>query len=116
MTAVSVALTAAWGLTGAAAGLIAYNILVNGLKSFLVRRELHMNSFSTGMLGPIAAAAAAGGVTLAVQHAAGVGSSLPATAALSVLLIAVYALVLVRVIGISDVDRHALRLAARPAT
>lgn len=116
MTGVSIALTAAWGLTGAAAGLIAYNILVNGLKALLVWRTLHMNSFSAGMVGPLAAAAIAGAVTVGVQHVAGLGSSLPATAALGVLLIALYAIVLVRVIGISEVDRRALRLAARPAT
>jgi O-antigen/teichoic acid export membrane protein len=115
MTGVSIALTAVWGLTGAAAGLIAYNILVNGIKALLVRRTLHMNSFSAGMIGPLAAAAVAGAITLGVQHVAGLGSSLLATAGLAVLLIALYAIVLVRVIGISDVDRRALRLAARPA-
>lgn len=115
MTGASVALTAAWGLTGAAAGLIAYNIIVNGLKALLVRRTLGMSAFSTGMLGPLSAAGAAGGLTILVQHLAGLGSSLAATAGLAALLIALYAIVLVRVIGISDVDRRALRLAARPA-
>lgn len=115
MTAVSVVLTAVWGLTGAAAGLIAYNVLVNALKAALVWRALRMNSFSAGMLGPIAAAAVAGVATLGVQHAAGLGSSLAGTAVLAVLLLALYAIVLLRVIGVSEVDRRALRLAARPA-
>lgn len=111
MTGVSIALTAAYGLTGAAAGLIAYNVIVNGLKAFLVWRTLHMNSFSRGVAAPIAAAAAAAAITVGVQHALGLGSSLPGTAALVILLLLVYVFVLVRVIGISSADRSALRLA-----
>jgi O-antigen/teichoic acid export membrane protein len=115
MTAVSIPLTWEWGLDGAAAGLIAYNVLVNGLKALLVWRTLRMNSFSTGMLGPIAAAALAGAATLGIDRVTGLGSSLPGTAVLAIVLLLLYALVLLRVIGVSEVDRSALRLAARPA-
>lgn len=114
MVAVSVALTSVYGLTGAAIGLIAYNVLVNALKTLLVWRTLRMNPLSGGMLGPLLAAAVAGAATVGVQHALGLGSSLPGTAGLAVLLLVLYAVLLLRVVGISAVDRSALRLAVRP--
>jgi O-antigen/teichoic acid export membrane protein len=115
MTAVSIALTWAWGLDGAAAGLIAYNVMVNALKALLVRRTLNMNSFSGGMLRPIAAAAIAGAITLGIEQLTSLGSSLAGAAVLAIVLLLLYVLVLLRVLGVSEVDRSALRLALRPA-
>lgn len=113
MIPVAIGLTYLWGLLGAAVGLISYNVLVNALKSGLVWRALRMNSFSRGLVGPIAAGTIAGGIVAAVAHATSLGSSLPGTVVLVVLVLVLYVLVLVRVVGISATDRGALRLALR---
>jgi len=115
MTPISVVLTARYGLNGAAVGLISYNILVNVLKGGLVWRTLRMNSFSAALLGPLFAAALAGAACLGVERATSLGSSLPGTAVLAVGLLLLYAVLLLRVVGISAADRGALRIATRPS-
>lgn len=115
MTPISVVLTAHYGLNGAAAGLIAYNILVNAIKALLVWRTMKMNSFSVVLAGPLAAAALAGAGCYLVERVTGLGSSLPGTALLVLVLLGLYSAILLRVVGISDTDRNALRV-ARGAT
>jgi O-antigen/teichoic acid export membrane protein len=116
MIVVSVALTARYGVTGAAVGLICFNILVNGLKIAIVRQSLHMNSFSAALAGPLAAAALAGGAVYAVARLTPLGDSLGGAAVLALVLVGLYTVLLLGVIGVSEVDRSALRLAIRPAS
>jgi O-antigen/teichoic acid export membrane protein len=116
MIVVSIALTSVWGLDGAAVGLICFNILVNALKTFLVWRTLRMNPFSLALAGPLAAGAVAAAVTIALERVTGLGDSLYGTALLATALVGAYGVVLLRVIGVSAVDRRALRLAIRPTS
>lgn len=115
MVGVSILLIDLFGLLGAAVALVAFNTSVNVIKGVLVWRTLRVVPISLSLAGPLAAAAAAGAATAAIDHLTGLGSSLPGTALLALVLLVLYAAVLFRAIGISNDDRTALRLALRPA-
>lgn len=104
-----------YGLSGAAISMLVYTIVRNAAKSYLVYRTMKMTALSLSLLRPLAAAAVASGVTVAIQHLTSLGDSLPGTAALGTILIAVYGLLLMRFAGISKADRRTLMLAIRPS-
>jgi O-antigen/teichoic acid export membrane protein len=111
----AIGLVAAFGLVGAAFALLVYNVVLNGLKTALVWHKLRVRPFGLSLLGPLAAAAIAAGAVAAPERLTGLGSSLLGAVVLGLALLVLYALLLVRVIGISPADRSALRLAIRPA-
>jgi O-antigen/teichoic acid export membrane protein len=115
MLVASVLLTYYYGLNGAAIGLILYNVLVNATKALLVWKLMRMNPLSLPLVGPIAAAALSGGVVAAIDRTTSLGHSLVGTALLAAVLLVLYAVLLLRVIGVSSADRNALRIATRSA-
>lgn len=115
MIAVAVVLVPRVGIVGAALAELVYAVVMNGLKSYFVWRTMRMYAVSPALVGPLVAAVLASIVVAAVERTTTLGLSLPGTALLAVCLLAVYALVLARVIGIPTADRAALRLALRSA-
>jgi O-antigen/teichoic acid export membrane protein len=103
-----------YGLTGAAISIAAYGTVLNGLKLLFVYLTLHTTTMSAGLIGPLVAAAAAGAGCAVLAHTTPLGHSLGGAVILSFALIAAYAVLLFRVVGISSSDRSALRLAVRP--
>jgi hypothetical protein len=76
---------------------------------------MKMTTVSLSLLRPLAAAAVAFGVAVAIQHVTKLGDSLPGTAILGSILIATYVFLLMRVGGISKADRRTLMIAIRPS-
>ena len=108
---VAFALIARYELIGAALTTLFYGIVMNGLKTYFVHRALGLRTFSAALAGPIFAACVAAAFAAVVEAATNLGSSVAGAAALSLALVAVYAFVFLRVIGVSPVDRRALALA-----
>ncbi|MDX6510807.1 MAG: hypothetical protein QOE36_311 [Gaiellaceae bacterium] len=115
LTGLAFVLIPRYGLTGAAVTILLSSISTNALKSWFVWRTMRMSTVSLSLLGPLAAAAIASGVTVLLAHVTELDGSLPGVAALGLVLLAVYALLLVGVVGVSPRDRQALALAVRPA-
>jgi len=92
-----------------------YTIFRNAAKLYLVYRTMNMTPLSLSLVRPLAAATLASGVAIGIAQVTGAGNSLAGTAALGIVLIAAYALILVRFIGISQADRRTLVLAFRPS-
>jgi O-antigen/teichoic acid export membrane protein len=112
---VALVLTPRYGLTGAAVSVLIYTIFRNAAKLYLVYRTMNMTPLSLSLVRPLAAATLASGVAIGIAQVTGAGNSLAGTAALGIVLIAAYALILVRFIGISQADRRTLVLAFRPS-
>jgi O-antigen/teichoic acid export membrane protein len=108
-------LTPRYGLTGAAVSVLVYTIVRNAAKSYLVYRTMRMSPLSFSLARPLAAAALASGVAVGLAHATGADKSLLGTAALGLVLIATYGVILVRFFGISKADRRTLAVALRPS-
>lgn len=106
-------LTPRYGLTGAAISMLLYAVLRNGAKSYLVRKTMGMNALSTELLGPLVAAILASVPIAVLANVTPLGKSLLGTTLLGVSLIALYAFALLRLIGISQADRHTLALSIR---
>jgi hypothetical protein len=64
----------------------------------------------------LVAVVVASGLVATLAHFTSLGDTLRGTAALGLLLIAIYTLLLGSVLGISNADRRALRLALRPTS
>jgi O-antigen/teichoic acid export membrane protein len=105
-----------FGLIGAAISALVYAILRNAAKSYLVRRTMGITALSVRLLGPIAAALLASVPVAIVGNTTSVGSSLGGTMLLGLALVGLYAILLVRLIGIPRADRRILALALRPGT
>lgn len=112
---VAFVLTPRYGLLGAALSVLLYTIVRNAAKSYLVYRTMKMTPLSMSLVRPLAAAALASAVTVGIARVTGAGDSLLGTAALGILLIGTYVLILVRFVGISQADRRTLELAFRPS-
>ncbi|MHB8471133.1 MAG: oligosaccharide flippase family protein [Gaiellaceae bacterium] len=110
----SFALTRTYGLDGAVIAIVLYNIGLNALKAWFVWWKLHMTPMSKELLGPLGAGAVACGAAALVAAQTSLDSTFPGVVLLVVLLFAVYAALLLGVVGISPLDRSALRLAVRP--
>jgi O-antigen/teichoic acid export membrane protein len=104
-------LTPRYGLTGAAVSALIYTVILNVLKSYFVWRTLRMHTFSLSLLGPLAAGFVAALLVALLARLTALGDSLPGVVALGLVLAGTYLFVLVRVIGISSVDRDTLGLA-----
>ena len=109
--AVAFLLIARYELIGAALTLLFYAIVMNGLKTYFVRRTLGLQTFSAALAGPLAAGAVAAALAALTEAATTLGSSVAGAAALGLVLIAVYGVIFFGVIGVSQVDRRALALA-----
>jgi O-antigen/teichoic acid export membrane protein len=103
-----------YGLIGAATSVLLYTILRNAAKTYLLYAKVRMSALSISLLRPLVAAAVASGLVAALDQSTSLGYSLLGTAVLTALLLAVYMLLLIRVVGISNADRRTLRLALRP--
>jgi O-antigen/teichoic acid export membrane protein len=112
---VALVLTPRYGLIGAAISVLVYTIVRNAAKLYLVYRTMKMTPLSISLARPLAAAALASGVAIGMARITGAGSTLAGTAALGIVLIATYVLILVRFFGISQADRRTLALALRPS-
>jgi hypothetical protein len=112
---VAAVLTPRYGLTGAAVSVLLYTIVRNVAKTYLLYRRLHMTALSVSLLRPVLAATVASILVAGINQYTSLGSSLLGTAALGALLVVAYAFILLRVVGISSVDRRTLRLALRPS-
>jgi len=112
---VAAVLTPRYGLTGAAVSVLLYTIVRNAAKTYLLYRRVHLTALSFSLLRPLLAAAVASILVAAINSFTSLGSSLLGTAVLATLLVVAYALILLRVVGISSVDRRTLRLAFRPS-
>lgn len=103
------------GVNGAGIAAILYSVLLNGFKIFFVRDRLRMHPFSMSLAGPfVVAGVVAGGAAFVASATPVVNTTIVGTAGLSVSALALYALLLLRVIGVSGADRRALALAIRP--
>jgi O-antigen/teichoic acid export membrane protein len=111
---VAAVLTPRYGLTGAAVSVLLYTIVRNVAKTYLLYRRVHMTALSFSLLRPLLAATVASILVAGINEFTSLGSSLLGTAALGTLLVVAYAFILLRVVGISSVDRRTLRLAFRP--
>jgi O-antigen/teichoic acid export membrane protein len=111
---VAAVLTPRYGLTGAAVSVLLYTIVRNVAKTYLLYRRVHMTALSVSLLRPVLAATVASILVVVINQYTSLGSSLLGTAALGTLLVVSYAFILLRVVGISSVDRRTLRLAFRP--
>jgi O-antigen/teichoic acid export membrane protein len=112
---IAAVLTPRYGLVGAAVSLLLYTVVRNVAKTYFLFRTIGMTALSPSLLRPLAAATVASGLVAAVAGVTSLGDSLAGTAALGTLLIAVYALILLRFIGVSNADRRTLLLAFRPS-
>jgi O-antigen/teichoic acid export membrane protein len=108
-------LTPRYGLVGAAVSMLIYTFVRNVAKTYLLFRTIRMTALSRSLLRPLLAATVASGIVAAIARLTSLGDSLPGTAALGILLIALYALILLRFIGVSNADRRTLELAFRPS-
>lgn len=115
IVAVAAVLTPRYGLTGAAVSVLLYTIVRNVAKTYLLYRRVHMTALSVSLLRPVLAATVASILVAGINQYTSLGSSLLGTAALGTLLVVAYAFILLRVVGISSVDRRTLRLAFRPS-
>jgi O-antigen/teichoic acid export membrane protein len=104
-----------YGLIGAATSLLLYTIVRNAAKTYLLYAKVRMSALSISLLRPLVAAAVASGLVFALDEVTSLGYSLLGTAVLAALLLAVYVVLLIRVVGISNADRRTLRLALRPS-
>jgi O-antigen/teichoic acid export membrane protein len=111
---VAAVLTPRYGLTGAAVSVLLYTIVRNVAKTYLLYRRVHMTALSFSLLRPLLAATVASILVAGINQFTSLGSSLLGTAAMGTLLVVAYAFILLRVVGISSVDRRTLRLAFRP--
>jgi O-antigen/teichoic acid export membrane protein len=112
---VALVLTPLYGLVGAAVSVLLYTVLRNIAKTYLLYRRVQMTALSFALLRPLVAATIASVLVAAIARFTSLGLSLLGTAALAMLLIVTYVFLLVRVMGISSVDRRTLRLAFRPS-
>jgi O-antigen/teichoic acid export membrane protein len=112
---IAAVLTPRYGLVGAAVSFLLYTVVRNVAKTYLLFRTIRMTALSRSLLRPLVAATVASGLVAAIARLTSLGLSLPGTAALGILLIAVYALILLRFIGVSNADRRTLLLALRPS-
>jgi O-antigen/teichoic acid export membrane protein len=112
MAPVAYFLVRADGAEGAAIASICYSALLNALKGSFVYRRVGVQPFSRALARPCAAAAIAGACLFAVARLT--HSSTVGTIAISIGALALYVVLLVRVIGIPPADRRSLVLAARP--
>jgi O-antigen/teichoic acid export membrane protein len=112
---IAMILTPRYGLTGAAVSVLVYTVVRNVAKTYFLFRTIGMTALSLTLLRPLVAATVGSGLVAVIEGVTSLGASLAGTAALGILLIAVYALILVRFIGVSDADRRTLRLAFRPS-
>jgi O-antigen/teichoic acid export membrane protein len=112
---VAALLTPRYGLTGAAVSVLLYTIVRNVAKTYLLYRRVHLTALSFSLLRPVLAATAASLLVAGINEFTSLGSSLLGTAVLATLLVVAYAFILLRVVGISSVDRSTLRLAFRPS-
>lgn len=111
---VAYVLIGSYGANGAAIATILYSVVLNGLKTLFVGKRLKMHPFSPTLAGPFAAAAiAAGFAALAVAAAPVLGTTLLGAGPLAVCALALYAVLMLRVVGVSQTDRRALALALR---
>jgi O-antigen/teichoic acid export membrane protein len=101
----------AYGLVGAAAMTTAYSLLLNALKTLFAERSLGMVPLTPTLAGPLAAGAIAAAAVAGLAAVTRLDSSLAGTALLCAALLGLYALLYVRVIGISDWDRDAIAVA-----
>lgn len=113
---VALILTPLYGLTGAAISVLLYTVVRNVAKTYLLYRRRGMTALSLALSRPLAAGAVASVLAAVLGRVTPLGDSLLGTAALSLLLIVTYLILLVRVVGISSVDRGTLRLAFRPSS
>jgi O-antigen/teichoic acid export membrane protein len=113
---IALVLTPQYGLNGAAVSVLLYTIVRNLAKTYLLYRTTRMTALSLALLRPLLAVVVASCLVAAVAHFTSLGSSMLGTAVLGLMLIAIYALLLGGVIGISTADRRALRLALRPTS
>jgi O-antigen/teichoic acid export membrane protein len=111
--AAALVLTPRYGLVGAAFSMLLYAVLRNAVKSYFVRKLMGMSALSRALLGPLAAGAGASLPIALLASLTPLGDSLAGTALLGGSLIALYAFALVRLIGISAVDRDTLNLSLR---
>jgi O-antigen/teichoic acid export membrane protein len=112
---VALILTPLYGLVGAAVSVLLYTVIRNIAKTYLLYRRVQMTALSFALLRPLVAATIASVLVAAIARFTSLGLSLLGTAALAILLIVTYLFLLVRVMGISSVDRRILRLAFRPS-
>jgi O-antigen/teichoic acid export membrane protein len=112
---VAAVLTPRYGLTGAAVSVLLYTIVRNAAKTYLLYRKVQMTAVSFSLVRPLLAATVASILVAGINALTSLGSSLFGTAALGMLLVVAYAFILLRVVGISSVDRRTLRLAFRPS-
>jgi O-antigen/teichoic acid export membrane protein len=112
---VAAVLTPRYGLTGAAVSVLLYTVVRNVAKTYLLYQRVHMTTLSLSLLRPLLAATVASILVAGLNEFTSLGSSLLGTAALATLLVLAYGFILLRVVGISSVDRRTLRLAFRPS-
>ena len=104
-----------YGVNGAGMAALLYSVLLNGLKTFFVRKRLQMHPFSLSLVGPVVASAVAAAAAALVASVIPVlKTTIVGTGALSVCALALYALLLLRVVGVSLTDRRAIALALKP--
>jgi O-antigen/teichoic acid export membrane protein len=103
-----------YGLIGAATSVLLYTIVRNAAKTYLLYAKVRMSALSISLLRPLVAAAVASGLVFALDEVTSLGHSLVGTAVLAALLLAVYVVLLISVVGISNADRRTLRRALRP--
>ena len=115
VVAVSLVLTPRYGVEGAAGAVMVYSLVLNGLKAIVLRWRVGLQTLSSSLLGPLAAGAVVAGAAAALEPHTSLADSLPGAAVLGLGVVALYALLLVRVIGISPLDRQAIWLAVRSA-
>jgi O-antigen/teichoic acid export membrane protein len=113
MVILALFLTPALGLTGAALSALAYTVILNLLKVYLVWRTMQMFPLSYSLLGPLAAAVVPSILVAFLAERTALGSSIAGAVALGVLLIVLYGILLTRFVGISRADRQVLKLARR---
>jgi O-antigen/teichoic acid export membrane protein len=111
---VALILIPSYGLVGAAVSVLLYTVVRNVAKTYLLYLKVRMTALSVSLLRPLVAAAVASAFVAALNEFTSLGHSLLGTAVLAALLIAVYLVLLVRVVGISKTDRRTLRLALAP--
>jgi O-antigen/teichoic acid export membrane protein len=112
---VALVLIPRYGLTGAAVSALLYTIVRNIAKTYLLYQRVGMTALSLSLVRPLAAATVASLMVAALAEFTSLGHSLLGTALLATLLIGTYAVLLVRVVGISKADRRTLRLALHPS-
>ena len=115
LVGIAMVLTPRYGLTGAAVSVLLYTVVRNVAKTYFLFRTIGMTALSLSLLRPLIAAAVASALVAAIEAVTSLGASLAGTAILGIMLIGVYALILLRFIGVSAADRRTLMQAFRPS-